>query len=191
VYALRPRFSYEEYLQLEDGGRVRHEFLDGFVWAMPRGPSDHIRVTSNVTTLLSSALIETQSVVFTADLRIRVQATGLATYPDVSVVCGKLALDPEDRKGHTATNPIVLVEVLSAGTENYDRGEKLGHYKQIATLQEVLLVAHDRREVEIVRREADGSWSRHIARAGDSVPVLSLECELSVAAIYRDPLAER
>ncbi len=94
----------------------------------------------------------------------RVQATGLGTYPDVTVICGHLELDPEDPKKHTALNPRVLVEVLSPSTEDYDRGEKLGHYKKIPAVSEIVLVAHDRHEVEIVRREADGSWSREIAR---------------------------
>jgi uncharacterized RDD family membrane protein YckC len=85
----------------------------------------------------------------------------------VTVICDRLELDPEDPKKHTAINPRVLVEVLSPSTEDYDRGEKLGHYKTIPSVAEVMLVAHDRREVEIVRREADGSWSRQIARDGD------------------------
>lgn len=79
--------------------------------------------------------------------------------------------------------------MLSPSTEDYDRGEKLGHYKRIASLEEVLLVAHDRREIEIVRREADGSWSRHIARDGESARIACLDCALSVADVYDDPLA--
>lgn len=69
------------------------------------------------------------------------------------------------------------------------RGDKLGHYKQIATLEEVLLVAHDLREIAIVRREADGTWPRHIARDGDTLRLRSLGCELSVTAIDSNPVA--
>jgi len=116
-------------------------------------------------------------------------ATGLGTYADVTVICGKVEFDPEDRKGHTALGPKVVVEVLSPSTEPYDRGEKLAHCKQIPALQGVLFVAHDRREVEIVRREADGSWSRHVAGAGASARLDSLECDLPVNEMYRDPLA--
>ena len=82
-----------------------------------------------------------------------------------------------------------LVEVLSPSTEDYDRGDKLGNYKQIPSLDEVMFVAHDRREVEIVRRETDGSWSRHVSRDNETVRLISLGCELSVAKLYRDPLA--
>jgi Uma2 family endonuclease len=142
-----------------------------------------------VTRLLGNALAGKPCRVFSPDLRVRVLATGLGTYADVTVIRGAIELDPADAKGHTAVNPRVLVEVLSPSTEDYDRGDKLGNYKQIPSLEEVLLIAHDRREVEIVRREADGSWSRQIARDTDSVRLASLQCDLSVADIYRDPLA--
>jgi Uma2 family endonuclease len=120
-----------------------------------------------------------------------VKATGLLTYADATVICGRVELDPSDPKKHTVANPRVLVEVLIPSTEDYDRGEKLGQYKHIPSLQEVVLVAHDRREVEIIRRERDGSWSRHVAREHDSAALTSIGCELAVADIYRDPLAGR
>lgn len=108
----------------------------------------------------------------------------------MTVICGQVERDPEDSKGHTALNPFVIVEVLSPSTEIYDRGEKLAHYQTMPALQEVLFVAHDQRAVEIVRREADGTWSRHTVPDGGVVRLASLDgCELPVSAIYRDPLA--
>jgi Uma2 family endonuclease len=95
-----------------------------------------------------------------------------------------------DPKGHTALNPRVIVEMLSPSTEAYDRGEKLEHYKTIPSLQEVLLVAHERREVEVVRRETDGTWSRRVVPDGVVVHLSSLDgCELPVSEIYHDPLS--
>jgi Uma2 family endonuclease len=79
--------------------------------------------------------------------------------------------------------------VLSPSTEDYDRGEKLSHYQSIPSLEEIVLVAHDRSEIEAVRRQADGSWSRHIAGAGDTARLNSIACDLAVAEVYRDPLA--
>jgi Uma2 family endonuclease len=76
--------------------------------------------------------------VYSADLRIRVRETGLATYPDVSVICERFEKDPEDLKGNTAVNSRVIVEVLSPSTEAYDRGEKLVHYQRISSLEEVV-----------------------------------------------------
>jgi Uma2 family endonuclease len=128
-------------------------------------------------------------------LRVRVKATGLGTYPDITVICGRLERDPDDRTGHTAINPRVVIEVLSPSTEEYDRGEKLSHYQTIPSLEEIVLVAHDRPEVEVevevevVRREADGTWSRHIAVADQSARLTSIACDLAVAEVYRDPLA--
>jgi Uma2 family endonuclease len=143
-----------------------------------------------VTALLGAALSGKPWSTFSSDLRVRVIKTSLGTYPDVTVVCGQLELDPEDHKRHTVTNPTVIVEVLSPSTEAYDRGEKLEHYKAIPSLAEVVLVAHDREEIEIVRREADGSWSRHVAARGRSAELASLGVSLPLDAVYRDPLAQ-
>ncbi len=187
--ALHHRFSFEEYLRLEQDSQTKHEFAGGNVFAMSGGTPEHAAITANVARLLGNALAQQPCRVFSPDLRVRIQVTGLATYPDVTVICAKLELDPTDPKQHTALNPTLIVEVLSPSTEDYDRGDKLGNYKQIPALAEIVLVAHDRREVEVIRREADGSWSRHIARTSETVKLTSIGCELSVVEIYRDPLA--
>lgn len=182
-------FSFDEYLLLEEDSRTKHEFLDGQVWAMAGGSPEHAAIAMNIGTLLGNALRGKPCRTYSSDLRVRVEETGLGTYPDLAVICGQVELDPHDPRRQTAVNPKVLVEVLSPSTEDYDRGEKLGHYKRIPSLAEVMLVAHDRREVEIVRRESDGTWSREIA-AGDGVAYLrSLDCRLPVSDIYFNPLA--
>ena len=87
-------------------------------------------------------------------------------------------------------NPRVLVEVLSPSTEDYDRGDKLAHYQQIPSLQEIVFVAQGRQQIEVVRREADGSWSRHVSGEGESAELSSLGAELPVAKVYENPLAD-
>jgi len=186
--AAHHRFTFDDYLRVEEDSGTKHEFVNGQVFAMSGGTPAHARITANVTALLTNALRGKPCCVFSPDLRVRVLATGLGTYADVTVICGSIELDPADAKQHTALNPRVLVEVLSPSTEDYDRGEKLGSYKLIPSLEEVVLVAHDRREIEIVRREKDGGWSRQIARDGESLTLGSLACELAVAEIYHDPL---
>lgn len=188
AHAAHHRFTFDEYLTLEGDSGAKHEYLAGQVWAMAGGTPEHAAVSMNVGALLTNALRGKPCRVYSSDLRVRVQATSLGTYPDVTVICGQVELDAADAKKHTVCNPRVLVEVLSASTEDYDRGEKLGHYKQIPSLTEVVLVAHDRHEVEIVRREPDGSWSREIARKGEVARLTSIDCELPVDEIYRDPL---
>lgn len=188
VAPVRQRFDFEAYVLLEEDSPIKHEFLDGLVWAMAGGSPDHAGIAANITRVLGNQLVGRRCRVFTSDLRIRVKATGLATYPDVTVVCGQLELDPDDPKHHTVTNPKVLVEVLSPSTEDYDRGEKLDHYRQIASLEMVLLVAHDARRVEVWRR-TDTGWANDAVPDGGTIAVEPIECQLSVAEIYRDPLA--
>jgi Uma2 family endonuclease len=180
------RFTFDDYLRVEEDSIIRHEFLDGRIWAMAGGTPEHARICANVIALLNVALGARRCSVFTTDLRIRVSATGLATYPDVSVICGHLELDPTDPKRHTALNPKLLVEVLSPSTEDYDRGEKLEHYQQIASLEEVLLVDHGERKI-VVWRRTGSRWTS--TEHTDGVIVLAIGCELSISAVYRDPMA--
>lgn len=188
VAPVRQLFSFEEYLALEEIAAVKHEFLGGHVWAMAGGTPAHAAIAANVIALLSAQLRDRPCRVFTGDLRIRVPATGLGTYPDVTVVCGHLETDPADPRGNTVTNPQVLVEVLSPSTEEYDRGEKLAHYQRIVSLAEVVLIAHDERRLEVWRREGD-HWTLDVFRAGARARLASLGCELDVAEVYRDPFA--
>jgi Uma2 family endonuclease len=180
------RYSIREYVRLEEYSNVRHEFADGQIYAMAGGTPEHGLYAANVIGLLTAALQGKPCRIQTSDVRIRVVATGLDTYPDVSVVCSRAERDPEDQDA--ITNPIVLVEVLSPSTEEYDRGEKLEHYKQIPSLQEVVFVAHDARCLERVRREATGEWSSIRVESG-SVRLEAIGCDLPVDVVYRDPLA--
>jgi Uma2 family endonuclease len=185
----RQRHSFADYLELEAISRVKHEYLDGHAWAMAGGSPRHAAIAANVAVILAAALRDRPWQVYTSDLRIRVKATGLATYPDLSVVCGKLETDPEDRGGNTATNPTLLVEVLSPSTEDYDRGEKLAHYKQIPAVREILLVAHEEHRLELWRK-TETSWTLEVACAGveERLRLSSLDCTLELAEVYRDPL---
>jgi Uma2 family endonuclease len=185
----RQRFSFEDYVELEAMSEVKHEFLDGEVWAMAGGSPEHAAVAANIIRLLGQALLDRRCRVFSSDLRIRVAATGLGTYPDASVICDRVELDPEDRKGHTALNPTLLVEVLSPRTEAYDRGEKLENYKLVASLREVMLVAHDDRRVELWRRTEKG-WTQLTLRGDQAIELESLPgVDMTVDEIYFDPLA--
>src|SRR5258708_31296765 len=105
---------------------------------MAGGPPEHAAISMNIGSQLREQLRGRGCQAYSSDLRIRVLATGLATYPDVTVVCKPVELDPLDR--HTVTNPTLVVEVLSPSTAAYDRGEKLAHYQQIPSLREVVLV---------------------------------------------------
>jgi len=189
VTSARQRFSFDDYLVLEEGSTVKHEFLDGQVWAMAGGTPEHGAIAANLIALLAAQLRGRPCRVFTSDVRIRVRATGLATYPGVSVICGRQQTDPDDAKAATLVNPQMLVEVLSPSTEDYDRGEKLAHYKQIPSLQEIVLVAHEERRIELWRREGD-HWILEVFRGGGTASLPSLGSELPLDEVYRNPLAE-
>ena len=183
----RQRFSFEDYVALEEIAATKHEFLDGHVWAMAGGTPEHGAIAANVIALLSNQLRNRPCRVFTSDVRLRVEATGLATYPDVSVICGQMRTDPQDPKGGTIVNPAVVVEVLSPSTEDYDRGEKVFHYKQIPSLGEIVLVAHEERRIEIWRR-AGNRWTLDSVRGESTASLESIGCTLPLAEVYRNPL---
>lgn len=188
VSSAQHRFGFREYLALEAmSPNVKHEFLDGHVFAMAGGTLEHSGIAANLVTLLSVQLREQPCRVFNSDLRVRVLSTGLGTYPDASVVCGEARMDEEDPEGTTLVNPCFLVEVLSPSTESYDRGDKLLHYKQIPSLEAVLLVAHDEQRLELWRRTSD-RWTLELARAAERLAVPSLGVLLDVAEVYRNPL---
>lgn len=180
------RYTYREYLALEEGANVRHEFLDGAIYARAGGTPEHAAICVNVSTALAVQLRGRGCRVHSSDLRVRALASGLVTYPDVTVICARAEVDPEHR--HTVTNPQVVVEVSSPGTAAYDRGEKLDHYRRIPTLREIVLIAHDERLVEVWRRDEAGAWTRTEARTG-AIELPSIGCTLDIAEVYRDELA--
>ena len=183
-----PRYSLEEYSVLEETSNVRHEYLDGHIYAMAGGTPEHGGLCANLIAILSNALENRACRVFTSDVRVRIQATGLDTYPDASVICGRIERDAVDR--NALTNPVFLAEVTSPTTESYDRGQKLDHYNGIPSLREVLIVSHDERRVEVWRRGGDGSWSAESSGSGALVRLVSLDADLKVDAVYRNPLPD-
>ncbi|WP_437335163.1 Uma2 family endonuclease [Sorangium sp. So ce394] len=179
-------FTYAEYLEQERASPTKHEYLGGEIFDMAGGTPEHARLGANVTAELRAALRQRTCAVFSSDLRVRVLATGLATYPDVSVVCGKLAHDPEDE--HAVVNPLVLVEVLSDSTEAYDRGEKFAHYRRIPSLKEYVLVSQAHPRIEVFRRNEDGSWTLYEAGPGERARLASIDGVLDVDEVYRGAL---
>lgn len=171
-----------EYLAWERLQPERHEFFDGEIFAMSGASFDHNRIVLNLGGELRSALRHRRCDVTPSDLRVKVPATGLYTYPDLTVVCGEPLF--EDGTRDTLLNPIVLVEVLSDSTERYDRGKKFRNYRSITTLREYVLVAQDAVSVERYTRGDDGVWSLHESGAGEKLVLTSVGCEIAVDEIY-------
>jgi Uma2 family endonuclease len=119
--------------------------------------------------------------VSTSDLKVRIEATDLSTFPDVTVVCGERQVASIDR--NAATNPTLLLEVTSKSTEDYDRGEKLNHYKQCPSVKAVLFVSHRRPHITVVARNG-GVWDTQEYRAGQQVEVAALALSFPVDELY-------
>ena len=176
--------TFRDYLSHEEASNTKHEYLDGQIYALAGGIPEHSALIASVTTHLSNQVRGGHCRVHMSDLRIRVVETGLATYPDVAVVCGVWERDPEDSR--TILNPTVIVEVSSPSTEAYDRGEKLEHYKRIPSLRACLLVAHDRREIELWTRDGSEAWKRSLVVSGQVAEIAAASARLDVDAIYDD-----
>jgi len=173
-----------DYLALEASSNVKHEYLDGQIYGMAGGTPEHAALAASVIGLLFGQLRGGRCRAHDADLRIRVRETGLTTYPDVTVVCGPRELDSEDP--YAVTNPTLLVEVLSRSTEEYDRGDKLEHYKRLPSLRQYVLVSHRAREIEVWTRADDDAekWSQHVYRDGERAQLASIGGTLDVSELY-------
>jgi Uma2 family endonuclease len=183
IPAPRHHYTYQEYLVLDAGSTNRNEYFNGEIFAMAGGTPRHAALTAALSGTLYAQLKGKPCRVYSADLRIRVRETGLASYPDVSVVCGLLIEDPEGRD--TATNPTLLVEVLSDSTAAYDLGEKREHYQRIPSLQEYLVVSQHEPRITLWRR-AEDTWSQDSYGPGGKVLLASIGCELDLDDLYRE-----
>jgi Uma2 family endonuclease len=153
----RHRYTYAEYLAYEQDSGLKHEYDDGQIFAMAGGSRRHNALASRISAALEQGR-SAECVAFQSDQKVRILATGKATYPDATLVCGNIEGDPADPLGATITNPTLLVEVLSPSTEQEDRGTKWQHYQLIPSLEEYVLVSQAEPRVERYRRLASGAW---------------------------------
>jgi Uma2 family endonuclease len=179
----KPFLTPEQYLEIEREAEFKSEYFNGEMFAMAGAREAHNLLTTNVVGALHAQLRLGPCRTYANDMRVRVSATGLYTYPDVIVVCGERHF-LDDRRD-TLLNPKLIVEVLSPTTEAYDRGRKFEHYKTIESIAEYLLISSDRVHVDLFRRQPDGDWL--LKSAGRVEEVLDLEsvgCRLSLADLY-------
>lgn len=178
-----PSLTPEEYLAHEREVEYKSEYIAGQVVAMSGVSREHSLINSNLIRVLSSQLLDQPCEVHASDMRVKVSARGMYTYPDIAVVCGDAQY--EDDQVDTLLNPTLIVEVLSPSTEAYDRGAKFGYYRQLPSLQEYLLVAQDQMLVEHFVREEGGWLLTETRDPGAVVRLPSIGCEAQLAEIYR------
>jgi Uma2 family endonuclease len=177
---------FEDYFAAEataPAEAARREWYAGVVYAMSRGTPEHGRLTSRMTISLGTAL-PARCQVYSSDTMLFIAQAELATYADLSVVCGELTTVTVRKHGKSlgqaVTNPSVIVEVLSESTERYDRDRKFTAYTQLASLAEYVLVSQDAPQIEVFRR--DVGWAGTVATAGMTITILG--ASIAVDAIY-------
>ncbi|MGH9899096.1 MAG: Uma2 family endonuclease [Pyrinomonadaceae bacterium] len=179
-----PTFNADEYLTLERSSEVRHEYLEGSVYAMAGESLAHSTICFNLAVSIGLQLRDTVCRGFSPNMKVRTNESGLFAYPDLAVVCGEPMFHDDHRD--VLVNPTVIFEVLSPSTEKYDREEKYERYKiHITTLQSYVLIAQDRPHIEHYFRDADDIWKRTEANGVEAVlQIPPIDCQIPLAEIY-------
>jgi Uma2 family endonuclease len=176
-----PRLTPEEYFAWEETQLDKHEYIDGQTYAMSGGSVNHSRIAVRLTTLLSNHLDSSTCETGNSDLRVNIAKTSNYTYPDASVTCD----DRDKTTSQYITYPCLIVEVLSASTEAYDRGGKFRLYRQNPVLQDYLLVSSTNIEIDLYHKNETGEWVIINYKEGDTVELKSINLTLPIEQIYR------
>jgi len=172
--------SPEQYLVMERAAEVRHEYSNGEIFEMAGASFEHTIISSNINITLGLQLRGRDCRSVQSDLRVHIPTTGLYTYPDVLVVCGKANL-VDDAYLDTLTNPDLIIEVLSPSTAGHDRGEKFDHYREIESLKEYVLVWQDKKRAARYTKRSDGDWLLTDFIGDDAtIELSSVSCTLSM-----------
>jgi len=179
------RLTEAEYLEIERRAEFKSEFLDGEMFAMSGGTYSHSLIACNLIRAIGNQLKGSPCVILNSDMRVKVQASGLYTYPDVSVACGEKQV--EDEHDDVLLNPTVVVEVLSDSREAYDRGKKFEMYRQIPSLREYLLVSQYKPLIEQFIRQTGEEWLLRAAAGLESkVSLPSVGVTIELAEVYNN-----
>jgi len=180
----QPRLSPDEYIALEQRLGIKHEYHDGQVFAMSGASALHARLQLRIGGLVDARITGTPCTAYSADFRVVIEKADMATYPDISIICGRV--QPAAAFKHSCTNPVTLIEVLSPSTERYDRGAKFEQYRKLDSLREYVLVSQHEVAIDLFRLE-NGHWVLYPLRGEDAVLSLtSAAIEIPLRDIYRD-----
>lgn len=150
----QPYLTPDEYLQLEDESNIKHEYIDGQVYAMAGASDSHVTIAGNLFALLRSHVRGSGCRVYIADMKVQIESLQRFYYPDVIITC-----DPRDQETSTYKRfPSLIVEVLSDSTEAFDRGDKFADYQELESLREYILINTKRQRVECFRLSEQGLW---------------------------------
>jgi Uma2 family endonuclease len=180
----RPSYQFEDYLATERAQtQVKHEYVDGKVFAMTGASFNHNLIVLNLGSELRAKLKDRPCHVLPSDMRVRIQAANAGTYPDLVALCEAPRF--HDQRRDVLINPALLVEVLSRSTEAYDRGGKFAIYRRLPSLKDYVLVNRDRPLVEVYTRQPDGRWLLDAMEGMDGeVRFESIACAVAMREIY-------
>jgi Uma2 family endonuclease len=174
--------SPEEYLKLEEISQVKHEYIQGETYAMAGASDAHVTISVNLVTLLRNHVRGSGCRAYMSDMKARIESRNIYYYPDVMVSCDERDKAFQSFKRH----PCLIIEVLSTGTEGFDRGDKFADYQELETLQEYVLISQKRQRVECFRRNAEGLWVLYSYTQGSEIHLASVDFRTSMDAIYED-----
>ncbi len=173
----------EQYLQMEEKSDIKHEYINGYVYAMAGASDSHVTISLNLATLLRNHVRGSGCRVYISDMKARIEKQNRYYYPDVMVSC-----DEQDKENTTFKNfPCLVVEVLSDSTEAFDRGDKFADYQLLETLQEYVVINTKRQRIECFRRNNEGLWVLQSYTSEEKLFQLqSINFEGEMNALYED-----
>lgn len=175
--------SVQEYLDYEQETGIKHEYIDGEIFAMAGGSDTHSTIALNAGSELRTQLRNKSCRAFTSDMKVKITDIKYV-YPDFSVVCGEATF--ADDKRTMLTNPILVAEVISPSTADYDRGAKADFYRSLHSVKAYLLLDQERPFAQLYTRHDDGWLLREFSGLDSSVPLDDIDCELSLREAYLD-----
>ncbi|MEA5617071.1 Uma2 family endonuclease [Cronbergia sp. UHCC 0137] len=181
-----PKLTPEEYFVWEEKQLLRHEYLNGKLYAMSGGTQNHGRIASNIIFIVKGHLRGGGCQVGNSDCRVNILETKDYVYPDVSVTC-----DERDRTAIQAIQyPCLIVEVLSPSTASYDRGDKFRLYRRNPSLQDYLLVDAEKIAIDLYRKNERGNWEIFNYQPGDNIKLQSIDLSFPIESVYEDIVFE-
>lgn len=179
--------TVEEYLQVEEQSNIKHEYIDGYIYAMAGALDQHVTIALNLASLLRNHLRGSGCRVYIADMKARIESLNRFYYPDVMVTCDRRDQETPGYKRF----PCLIVEVLSNSTEAFDRGDKFADYQTLESLQEYVLINTKRQRVECFRRNEQGLWVlQSYTSEHQSFRLNSVDFKETMAALYEDVVFE-
>ena len=172
-----------EYLKFDHQSDQKYEYYDGQIYLMAGATPRHNLISASVNFTLYAQLRGKGCFIYSGDMHVKVEKTGLYTYPDMTIVCGQPQY--EDTKPPTLLNPTVIIEILSPSTERDDRGKKFQHYRNLDSLQEYILISQSGYRIEKFTKQTDKVWLfREVIGRYEKLFLSSLNCQLALSEVY-------